>query len=127
MLAQANLALKKTYSVTHFDYFKANSHFDFAMVVVAKGLKYFLLSHFPRHFFGRNLEGNIYVGTIEAILGYGVDVSTYEVVLHKMKKEKERRKNESFLFDNLASTTTNNQQMSLQNFMQSEKHIHRNG
>jgi hypothetical protein len=77
MLAHTNLALKKAYSITHFDYFKVNSHFDFVMIVIAKGLKYFLLSHFPRHSFGSNLEGNIYVGAIEAILGYGVDVSTY--------------------------------------------------
>ena len=81
MLAQTNLALKNNYSITHFDYFKVNSHFDFVTVVIAKALKYFLLSHFQGYSFGCNIEGTIYAGIIEAILGYGIDVSTYAVVL----------------------------------------------
>lgn len=77
MLVETNLALKNSYSLTYFDYFKAKNNFDFVTVVISKVLKYFLLSHFPGYKFGKNIEGTIYTGIIEAILGYTIDVSTY--------------------------------------------------
>ena len=47
ILTDCVLSLKKVYNTCSIGYFKINENYNFTMVILAKLLKYFLLSAFP--------------------------------------------------------------------------------
>jgi hypothetical protein len=89
-LAQASLSLKNSYSTKHFAYLQRANHFDFALVVLSKTLKYFLAARFPVLSLPNNLEALIYVSSVQTVLGYSVDPHTYEVIEAKLHHRKKR-------------------------------------